>query len=162
MASTWDTAIISGGQSGGVYYNDWLTFEACVCFWPDDPSYAQQLGAMEFRGEVQQLATSYRRYYKSPHVRASGDDTLLSYADTGMFRAGVEIETSCAPGWHFHLHSRPTSLLLLARPTLCGWMCSWELYDGACVTSCSAPGRGWMRGTRRASIRCPSSTVLRW
>ena len=34
MASTWDTAIISGGESAGVYFNDWYTFEACVCFMP--------------------------------------------------------------------------------------------------------------------------------
>ena len=102
MASTWDTAIISGGQSSGVYYNDWLTFEACVCFWPDDPSYKEQLGAVEYRGEVQQLAASYRRYWSSPNQTAAGDEQLLDAVHTGMFRAGVEIEVACAPGWHFH------------------------------------------------------------
>ena len=102
MASTWDSAIITGGQSGVVYYNDWLTFEACVCFWPDDPSYEQQLGPMLYRGEVEQLPTSYRRYWRSFNVSAIGDDTLLTAADTGLFRAGVDIEVSCAPGWHFH------------------------------------------------------------
>ena len=102
MASTWDTAIISGGRSGSVYLNDWLTFEAGICFWPDDPSYLQQLGAMRFRGEVQQLSASYRRYYHAPQQLASPDEQLLSSTDTAMFRAGVEVEVACAPGWHFH------------------------------------------------------------
>ena len=102
MASTWDSAVISGGRSGGVYYNDWYTFEASVCFWPDDPSYWQQLGAMEYRGELQQLAASYRRYWRAPNQTAVGDEHMLSAADTAMFRTGVEIEAACAAGWHFH------------------------------------------------------------
>ena len=142
MASTWDTGIISGGQSAGVYSNDWLTFEACVCFWPDDPSYEAELGSMAFRGEVQQLAASYRR---TGH--------MLSAAETGLFRAGVEIEVACKPGWHFHPPlASEVAILTCAANSL--WLdvelgavrrcvrdelqCDWPLVDAG-YTSCVEP-----------------------
>ena len=49
MASTWNTAIVAGGRSGGTYFNDWITYEPAFCLWPEDPSYAEQLGPVRFR-----------------------------------------------------------------------------------------------------------------
>ena len=48
MASTWNTAIVSGGRQGQAYSNDWLTYEPSFCLWPEDPSYADELGPVRF------------------------------------------------------------------------------------------------------------------
>ena len=102
MVSQWDLAIVSGGQSGAVVYNDWLTLEGSFCFFPEDPSYERQLGAIRFLREAVVHERSYQRYWTAPARRSSQLESFVRPSLLGAFRSGDQVEVSCAPGWHFH------------------------------------------------------------
>ena len=102
MASTWDSAIVSGGRSGSLSYNDWTTLEAAFCFFPDEPSYGAVLGAVRYLGEAVVHERSYQRYWAQPGQRSGDADSAVRPALLGAFRPGDEVEVACAPGWHFH------------------------------------------------------------
>ena len=87
MASTWSTAIISGGRSGQLFFNDWITYEPSFCLWPEDPSYAEQLGPVKFLyrddpdwvGHVYYLS-ALTHTHSAPHVHSVSGNGLLRSA----------------------------------------------------------------------------------
>ena len=90
MGGTWDTAIISGGHSGDAYSSEWISYEAAQCWWPEDPSYFAELGAVRF---VSLVAVgwrnhAHRRYWTSPGMRAAEGIQVVGADILGAFQAG--------------------------------------------------------------------------
>ena len=104
-AGAWDTTIVSGGRSGTQYSSEWVSYELSMCCWPEDPSYAKELGAMRFVSLVTESfgrSYVYERYWLTPGVSRRSEYGMLVGPDTlGAFRAGDPIEGQCATGWHF-------------------------------------------------------------
>ena len=144
MGGTWDTAIMSGGRSSDTYSSEWISYEAAQCWWPEDPSYMAELGAVRF---VSFAATTwshatYKSYWRAPGQLA---ERLVNATELGAFRAADPIEATCAAGWH--------------------WQPPLPHSDAAAVLTCSANSQ-WVDvsigGTRRCvrdRLDCPAPLV---
>ena len=116
-AGTYDTMIISGGRSGSAYSSEWVSYETALCWWPEDPSYTDTLGAMRFVSLVAEGRRNYayRSYWPASGVPSPNREWQMVGPDMlGAFHAADPIEVTCAAGWHFEpplSHAADTAVL---------------------------------------------------
>ena len=85
---------ITGGHSGGLYYNDWVSFTAQGCLWPMDPSYRSLLGPL---GKV---VLRNGNTYVLQRLSSTEYDFANS-TDVPQVMLNTVMDIQCAAGHHF-------------------------------------------------------------